>query len=164
MQSIPIFLPGKSHGQRSLAGYSPWGFKELDTIQRLNNNNSNTRLSLLKNPEIEFYFSQGEKSHRRDKVINASFREGFDSPLKKESHHMCSQPIGIYDCSAGNEHAPQGGVRQRMSISFLPSGFLHPSCRTSNLMLLKDFSRAVLTFGSTADFRPSPLFRFNYLI
>ena len=27
----PIFLPGKSHGQRSLAGYSPWGCKESDT-------------------------------------------------------------------------------------------------------------------------------------
>jgi len=25
----PIFLPGESHGQRSLAGYSPWGCKEL---------------------------------------------------------------------------------------------------------------------------------------
>ena len=26
----PVFLPGESHGQRSLAGYSPWGLKELD--------------------------------------------------------------------------------------------------------------------------------------
>ena len=26
-QRIPVFLPGKSHGQRSLAGYSPWGDK-----------------------------------------------------------------------------------------------------------------------------------------
>ena len=25
----PIFLPGKSHGQRSLAGYSPWGHKRF---------------------------------------------------------------------------------------------------------------------------------------
>ena len=24
---IPVFLPGKFHGQRSLAGYSPWGCK-----------------------------------------------------------------------------------------------------------------------------------------
>ena len=24
----PVFLPGKVHGQRSLAGYSPWGGKE----------------------------------------------------------------------------------------------------------------------------------------
>ena len=30
-QLTPVFLPGKSHGQRSLAGYSPWGCKELDT-------------------------------------------------------------------------------------------------------------------------------------
>ena len=31
----PVLSPGKSHGQRSLVGYSPWGFKELDTTERL---------------------------------------------------------------------------------------------------------------------------------
>ena len=30
-QPAPIFLPGKHHVQRSLAGYSPWGCKELGT-------------------------------------------------------------------------------------------------------------------------------------
>ena len=29
----PVFLPGKSHGQRSLAGYSPSGLRELDTTE-----------------------------------------------------------------------------------------------------------------------------------
>ena len=29
----PAFLPGKSHGQRSLAGDSPYGCKELDTTE-----------------------------------------------------------------------------------------------------------------------------------
>ena len=33
--ATPIFLPGESHGQRSLAGYSPWGRKELDTTEGL---------------------------------------------------------------------------------------------------------------------------------
>jgi len=32
----PVFLPVKSLGQRSLAGYSPRGHKELDTTERLN--------------------------------------------------------------------------------------------------------------------------------
>ena len=27
-QPTPVFLPGKFHGQRRLAGYSPWGWKE----------------------------------------------------------------------------------------------------------------------------------------
>ena len=31
----PVFLPGESHGQRSLAGYSPWGHKESDTTEQL---------------------------------------------------------------------------------------------------------------------------------
>ena len=30
-QPTPVFLPGKSHGQRSLVGYSPWDHKESDT-------------------------------------------------------------------------------------------------------------------------------------
>ena len=34
-QSTPGLLPGKSHRQRSLVGYSPWGRKESDTTERL---------------------------------------------------------------------------------------------------------------------------------
>ena len=35
-QPTPVFLPGKSHGLRSLAGYSPWGRKESDTTEQTN--------------------------------------------------------------------------------------------------------------------------------
>ena len=28
----PVFLPGKSHGQRSLVGYSAWGHRESDRL------------------------------------------------------------------------------------------------------------------------------------
>ena len=33
-QSIPVFLPGESHGQRRLEGHSPWGHKESDTTEQ----------------------------------------------------------------------------------------------------------------------------------
>ena len=32
-QSTPVFLPGKSHGQRSLVGYGSEGHKESDTTE-----------------------------------------------------------------------------------------------------------------------------------
>jgi len=32
-QPTAVFLPGESHGQRSLVGYSPWGCKELDMTE-----------------------------------------------------------------------------------------------------------------------------------
>ena len=32
-QPTAVFLPEESHGQRSMAGYSPWGHKELDTTE-----------------------------------------------------------------------------------------------------------------------------------
>ena len=34
-QPTPMFLPGKSHGQRSLVGYTLWGHKELNTTEWL---------------------------------------------------------------------------------------------------------------------------------
>ena len=34
-QPIPVFLPGESHGQRSLVGYSPQGRKESDMTEQL---------------------------------------------------------------------------------------------------------------------------------
>ena len=33
----PVLLPGKSHGQRGLVGYSPQGCKELEMTKQLNN-------------------------------------------------------------------------------------------------------------------------------
>ena len=34
-QPTPVFLPGESNGQRSLADYSPWDHKESDMTERL---------------------------------------------------------------------------------------------------------------------------------
>ena len=33
--SIPGFLPGEFHGQRSMVGYNPWGHRELETTESL---------------------------------------------------------------------------------------------------------------------------------
>ena len=35
MATTPVSLPGESHGQKSLVGYSPWARKESDTPERL---------------------------------------------------------------------------------------------------------------------------------
>ena len=43
-QPTPVFLPGKSHGQRSLVGYCPWGHKGSDMTEQLNSNNNKNDL------------------------------------------------------------------------------------------------------------------------
>ena len=50
-QSIPVFLPGKFCGQRSLVGYSPWDHRELDTTGRL----STAQYFFLRSVELAFY-------------------------------------------------------------------------------------------------------------
>ena len=44
MATTPVFLPGESHGQQSLASYSPWVYKESDTPERLNTHTQTHRL------------------------------------------------------------------------------------------------------------------------
>ena len=41
-QLTPVFLPGQSHGQRRLAGYSPWGHKRVghDWVNKQQHNNN----------------------------------------------------------------------------------------------------------------------------
>ena len=60
LATTPGFLNGESRGQRSLAGYSPWGCKESDTTEH-NNNNWVTLLSelrILKLPSFLHSFIQ----------------------------------------------------------------------------------------------------------
>ena len=59
-QLTPVFLPGKSHGWRSLVGCSPWALEESDTTERLHfhfslscigeGNGNPLRCSCLENP------------------------------------------------------------------------------------------------------------------
>ena len=51
-QPTPVFLPGESHGQGSLAGYSPWGRKESDMTWRLNSNTNMSSVSPLFLPPV----------------------------------------------------------------------------------------------------------------
>ena len=46
-QPSQVFLPGESHGQGSLVGYSPYGHKESDTTEMTQHSISNTQFALL---------------------------------------------------------------------------------------------------------------------
>ena len=46
-QPTPVFLPGESHGQRSLVGYSLWGCKGLNTTERLTHTHTHTHTHLV---------------------------------------------------------------------------------------------------------------------
>ena len=62
-QPIPVFLPGKSHGQRSLEGYSPRGHKESAMTYRPSMKRVHNTLSLAILPLFQFPYS--EKHLRR---------------------------------------------------------------------------------------------------
>ena len=49
-QPTPVSLPGESHGQRSLVGYSPWGLEESDTTECLTHNDYQSHTGPFRKP------------------------------------------------------------------------------------------------------------------
>ena len=54
-QPRPVFLPGESHGQRSLAGCSPWGRRESNMIDGVSSS-FNTLREDSRGPRCEISF------------------------------------------------------------------------------------------------------------
>ena len=60
-QPSPVFLPGESHGQRSLAGYSPWGCKESDATEHAHTYTYSSVFSMTISLSTVFCFRKKEK-------------------------------------------------------------------------------------------------------
>ena len=80
-----MFWPGEFHGQRSLAGYSPWGCKELDITERLS-----LTLGIILGTVTDFIFlgskvtADGDCSHeiKRCLLLGSKAMTSLDSILK----------------------------------------------------------------------------------
>ena len=74
-QPSPVFLPGEAHGQRSLAGYSPWGCKGLDMTEQL------VGLLELKihiyRPVLLNYYLNAKKEKEMTTILVAVYSVGF---------------------------------------------------------------------------------------
>ena len=74
-QPTPVFLLGKSHGQKSLVGYSSWGHKESDTIEWLNNtetpwNKPNSKLKQREEGEEGEERGEGKEREERGEMLS----------------------------------------------------------------------------------------------
>ena len=66
-QPTSVFLSGEFHGQRSLAGYSPWGYKESDRIETWACRAPQRWECLLSNKKIkDFQVSKKQKKKNQD--------------------------------------------------------------------------------------------------
>ena len=77
-QPTPVFLPGKSHGQRSLVGYDPWGCNELDTTEQLNHSSDKSAPST---PQMYVWRSSGYNSIHQQHL-------GLQAVTETVSHHF----------------------------------------------------------------------------
>ena len=94
-QPTPLLLPRKSHGQRTLVGYSPWGCEELDTTEQLHfhfslsctgeGNGNPVQYSCLENPRDGSLVGHCLWGHTESDTT--------DMTQQQQQHYVKSPPI-----------------------------------------------------------------------
>ena len=123
-QPTPVVLPGESDGQRNLAGYSPWGHKELDTAEhactallRLQQPSQNSRA--LQMPTLPSAFPL-VSVHRDPHCVpdrNLQPRSTLAVALRPFSNHACPPDFIV----SLMQTAPQGLFCFNISSIILPT-------------------------------------------
>ena len=96
-----VFFPGKSHEQRSLAGYSPRRHKESDTTEWLNSNNGAESLFFLFDREISCSSTVSWKDY-------PLFSELSLQPCWKSVIHLCVSRLIYLTIYMKTQHFPEG--------------------------------------------------------
>ena len=90
-QPTPVFLPEKSHEQRSLAGYSPKGCKELDTTERLSTSTcSNIKWKVCGEHPV-YRLESHINSHNSSSIFKLGFPLLTTQKLLKHLHYFHNQ-------------------------------------------------------------------------
>ena len=95
---IPVILPGQSHGQRNLAGYSPQGHKELEITERLSTQNVNLN-TLLGSSVYAKHLPRMTRASVRMSVRLRFCWDSVDSPLS-----LCSGLFLSSSCCLNSFH------------------------------------------------------------
>ena len=80
-QPAPVFLPRESHGQRSLAGYNPWGHKESDTTKQLTHTHTHTHKALTLSSLVFIFLSFCHFDWVSSTALSSSNRRSASSSL-----------------------------------------------------------------------------------
>ena len=125
-QHIPVLLPGKPHGWRSLVGCSPWGPWELDTTEQLHfnfslscieeGNGNPLRCSCLENPRdggawwaaiYEVAQSRIRLKWLSSSSSNCPFKESYDQSsqhIKKQRHCFANKGLSSQSYGFSSSH------------------------------------------------------------
>ena len=105
-QPTAVFLPGESHGQRSLAGCSPWGHKDSDTTEVTTQHSTQWGLDSC--------FSGNTSGKEPNCQCRRHKRWGFDSRVGKIPWRRAWQPTPVF--LPGKAHG------QRSLVGYSPWG------------------------------------------
>ena len=124
-QPTPVFLPGKSHGLRSLVDYSPPGRKESDMAERLHFHGLVSPLGLLdKSPPCLCWIAHARPGPRLREVPGSSDPQGLSQTLsghrasgtrlgRRENSLRAKEQGRFSGCGFGGRAGRPGSLRRR---------------------------------------------------
>ena len=98
----PVLLPGKCHGQKSLAGYSPWGCKETGRTEQLTHTHKLVQYSCIQHrqKEIQNRYNNGERRGEIEKQRSHKHQYvKYVLVIILHAFHYMGQLLNLLNCS-----------------------------------------------------------------
>ena len=122
-QPILVFLPEQSHGQRSLAGYSPWGCKESDTAEHQHKQRTDDIETVLywdPTGTVVQEWAEPTRLFRLSKEVVEPLRGGTEVLLFMTQQYLCATiDLGARRSRASGEDEERRGYHCHVSLSFI---------------------------------------------
>ena len=118
-QPTPVFLPETSHGQRSLAGYSPWGYKTVG--HDWTHTHGNMMLALAKKKERE---KRRKRGRERERDIRGWGEGGGERGKEKERKITKKENMGVRERKREKKEGRKKERKKNFKVKFTrTSGF-----------------------------------------
>ena len=145
-QPTPVLLPGKSHGQRSLVGCSPWGHEESDTTERLRRVAAKlTKITLL-STTFSYHIGRARCFTCLSYLVGLSERSSLSvlhtpDPGLKESQEMWATLLWFNTQAGAGKQSwlkntlllDSKGINKILPLGINKTGFFNISCIFSSL-------------------------------
>ena len=112
-QPTPVLLPGEFHGQRNLAGYSPWGRRALDLTEQLTLSLFFTFMEITQRREAGYFFNNR---------VDPAYKSLLPFPCTSASYLFASTCVSLPEASS--DHLYHHHLHPQIQQSRSTSGYI----------------------------------------
>ena len=154
----PVFLSGKSHGQRGLEGYHPWGYKASDTTKLASQAHTHTWTAM---PYVKNHTKdQGaqKQKNKTNNVLGTGLEKSTGLEVRRSMLRLHSAGSWVFDQRPTlNSPKPVKTCNEKFIICLYQSEDIYVGATYYSVWKIQDNYRCEVLFATTVELKNTAL-------